>query len=607
MSAPTQCCDMGSDGYAYQIITPFFVYPLVFVTRWRRVSIDAFRLSKRKFVIVCHEKVVRIPLEGDEILRVHSERTQGVVKTLMNTKSCKMKVSYDLVIFRREHQCRLLRRGAWSSFEVSVGITEEGEVSGVKDKILATPSETSKVENAPAEMLRDLDQQMEKRADDGCTYGLNCIVEIRGSSLIGPELVQQMTNKVVLVKVKPKAAGDRQKSYVDNRRKWLEFEVGDRVMLKVSPWKGDIRFGKKGKLAPRFLGPVSRYGRGSGSWMFLFVGRVCAMSTLVWRQVVAVRYLVKVSWIQRLSKRKFMMVCHEKVVRIQLEEEEHGVLLKLVLELLRKEKFYAKFTKSEKRRAKLRRVRAMSMTIQSSVKDKILATPSETSKVENAPVEMLRDLDQQMEKRADDGCTLWIKLYNAAESISDAIRFEYCLASSSGWTNIRCASFEALYGRNCISPVIWAEIGGSSLIGPELVQKTTNKVVLVKEKPKGAGDRQKSYADNRRKPLEFEEEDPVMLKVSPWKGDIRFGKKGKLAPRQFLFDELRGQVVNDIVTQLKVLISFLEEGEVYVVGWFFLFGVVMLLFVPLGGQAKLLAVRYRVKVCWNSKRGPEFT
>ncbi|GJR83149.1 hypothetical protein Tco_0153934 [Tanacetum coccineum] len=46
----------------------------------------------------------------------------------------------------------------------------------------------------------------------------------------------------------------------------------------------------------------------------------------------------------------------------------------------------------------------MSMTIQSSVKDKILATPSETSKVENAPAEMLRDLDQQMEKRADDGC-----------------------------------------------------------------------------------------------------------------------------------------------------------------------------------------------------------
>ncbi|GJR06909.1 hypothetical protein Tco_0529893 [Tanacetum coccineum] len=94
-------------------------------------------LSKRKFVIVCHEKIVRIPLEGDEILQVHGERTQGVVKTLVNTKhlwkcknfeSCKIRVSYDLVIFREEHPCRLLRREAWSSFEVSVGITEEGEV-----------------------------------------------------------------------------------------------------------------------------------------------------------------------------------------------------------------------------------------------------------------------------------------------------------------------------------------------------------------------------------------------------------------------------------------------------------------------------------------------
>ncbi|GKB49159.1 hypothetical protein Tco_0899912 [Tanacetum coccineum] len=68
----------------------------------------------------------RIPLEGDEILRVHGERTQGVVKTLMNTKVVKFRV--DLVPGATEHQCRLLRRGAWSSIEVSVGITEEGKI-----------------------------------------------------------------------------------------------------------------------------------------------------------------------------------------------------------------------------------------------------------------------------------------------------------------------------------------------------------------------------------------------------------------------------------------------------------------------------------------------
>ncbi|GJX94086.1 hypothetical protein Tco_0348672 [Tanacetum coccineum] len=69
--------------------------------------------------------------------------------------------------------------------------------------------------------------------------------DIRGSSLIGPELVEEMIGNVVLVKEKPKAARDRQKSYADSICKPLEFKVGDRVMLKVSPWKGVVHFGKK--------------------------------------------------------------------------------------------------------------------------------------------------------------------------------------------------------------------------------------------------------------------------------------------------------------------------------------------------------------------------
>ncbi|GKB87964.1 putative reverse transcriptase domain-containing protein, partial [Tanacetum coccineum] len=73
--------------------------------------------------------------------------------------------------------------------------------------------------------------------------------------LIGPELVQETTDKVVLIKEKLKAARDRHKRYADNRRKPLEFKVGDKVLLKVSPWKGVMRFGKKGKLAPRYVGP----------------------------------------------------------------------------------------------------------------------------------------------------------------------------------------------------------------------------------------------------------------------------------------------------------------------------------------------------------------
>ncbi|GJX35574.1 putative reverse transcriptase domain-containing protein [Tanacetum coccineum] len=108
------------------------------------------------------------------------------------------------------------------------------------------------------------------------------------------------------------------------------------------------------------------------------------------------------------------------------------------------------------------------------------------------------------------------------------IEFSY---NNSYHTSIKCAPFEALYGRKCRSPVIWTEVGESQLIGPEIVQETTEKIVQIKERLKTARSRQKSYADKRRKPLEFQVGDRVLLKVSPWKGVVRFGKKGKLAPR----------------------------------------------------------------------------
>ncbi|GKE06530.1 hypothetical protein Tco_1398548, partial [Tanacetum coccineum] len=73
-----------------------------------------------------------------------------------------------------------------------------------------------------------------------------------------------MTDKVVLIKEKLKTARDHQKSYADNRLKPLEFEVGDRVMLKVLPWKGDILFGKRAKLlAVRYLVKVSWNSKGN--------------------------------------------------------------------------------------------------------------------------------------------------------------------------------------------------------------------------------------------------------------------------------------------------------------------------------------------------------
>ncbi|GJX02857.1 putative reverse transcriptase domain-containing protein [Tanacetum coccineum] len=108
------------------------------------------------------------------------------------------------------------------------------------------------------------------------------------------------------------------------------------------------------------------------------------------------------------------------------------------------------------------------------------------------------------------------------------VEFSY---NNSYHTSIKAALFEALYGRKCRSPICWAEVGDSQLTSPEIIHETTERIVQIKSHIQAARDRQKSYADVRRKPLEFQVGDKVMLKVSPWKGVIRFGKRGKLNPR----------------------------------------------------------------------------
>ena len=95
--------------------------------------------------------------------------------------------------------------------------------------------------------------------------------------------------------------------------------------------------------------------------------------------------------------------------------------------------------------------------------------------------------------------------------------------------SIGMAPFEALYGRRCRSLVCWDDVGEKKHLGPELVQLTVEKVFSIKERLKAAQSRQKSYADNRRRDLEFEVGDHVFLKVSPMNSIMRFGRKEKLS------------------------------------------------------------------------------
>ena len=91
--------------------------------------------------------------------------------------------------------------------------------------------------------------------------------------------------------------------------------------------------------------------------------------------------------------------------------------------------------------------------------------------------------------------------------------------------------FEALYGKWCRSPLCWDEVGERELVRPELVRITNEAVQQIRARTHIAQSRQKSYADARRRNLEFEERDLMFLKIAPMKGILRFPRKGKLSPR----------------------------------------------------------------------------
>ena len=107
-------------------------------------------------------------------------------------------------------------------------------------------------------------------------------------------------------------------------------------------------------------------------------------------------------------------------------------------------------------------------------------------------------------------------------------KFSY---NNSYHSSIKMPPYEALYGRKCRTPVCWGEVGQRVLGSTDIVLQTTEKIQVIRDHLVTASSRQKSYADKRRSNLEFQVGDYVLLKVSPWKGVIRFRKRGKLGPR----------------------------------------------------------------------------
>ncbi|GKA88055.1 putative reverse transcriptase domain-containing protein [Tanacetum coccineum] len=204
------------------------------------------------------------------------------------------------------------------------------------------------------------------------------------------------------------------------------------------------------------------------------------------------------------------------------------------------------------------------------------------------------------------------------------VKFSY---NNSYHASIKAAPFKALYGRKCRLPICWAEVGEAQILSQELIQETIEKIIQIKQKMQAARDRQKSYADLKRKPMEFQVGDKVMLKVSPWKGVLRFGKRGKLNPR-YVEPFKVIEKVGEVAYKLELPEELSRVPNTFHVSNLKKCYADEPLAVPLDGlhfddklqfveepveimdrEVKRLKQRRipLVKVRWNSRRGPEFT
>ncbi|GJZ87441.1 putative reverse transcriptase domain-containing protein [Tanacetum coccineum] len=339
-------------------------------------------------------------------------------------------------------------------------------------------------------------------------------------------------------------------------------------------------------------------------------------------------------------------------LRNKVEHEGH---LKQILELLKKEELYAKFSKcdfwlskakvvedalSQKERIKPLRVRALVMMVGLNLPVEILKAQNEARKEENYGTEDLELIMHESHKSRysihpgsnkmyqDLKKLYWwpnmkaeIATYVSKCLTCAKVKVEYqkpsgllvqpvipendsmenlkrqylkevvskhgvpvliIFLSRCYHTSIKAAPFEALYGCKCQSPICWAEVGDAQLTGLEIVHETTKKIFQIKKRIQASHDRQKILADRNHKPMEFQVGDMVMLNVSPWKGVIPFGKRGKLNPRY----------IGPFKMKFDDKLNFIEEPVE-----------IMDREVKQLKQSRILIVKVR----WNSRQGPEFT
>ncbi|GJZ41909.1 putative reverse transcriptase domain-containing protein [Tanacetum coccineum] len=582
-------------------------------------------------MIVCHEKMVRIPLEGDEILWVHGERTQGVVKTLMNIK---LKEEHEvhlrllLELLKKENlYAKFSKLKNWKApitpseirsflgfasyyrhFIVNfskiakplTSLTQKNKkyVWGVEQEEAFHTLKT-KLCDAPILSLPDGVEDFVVYCD-ASNQGLGCVLM---HYLYGTKSVIYTDHKSLQNIIDQKELNMRQ-------RRWIELFSDYECEIRYHPVRGMI-LATQGEAFKQENVPLaggvrmiimdeahktkySVYPRANKMYhdlrdMYWWLGMKRDIATYVSKCITC-------SKVKAEHQRPSDLLQQPEIPEWKLTKSAHFLAMREDYNTERLAKLYI---------------------------DEIVAR-------QRVPVSIISDRTRRFTSRC------WQTVQNALGTRLDISTTYHPQTDGQSECTIQpledmlraCViDFGALYGRKCRSPILWMEIGESSLIGPELVQETIDKVVLIKEKLKAERDRQKSYADNRRKPLEFKVEDQVLLKVSPWKGVIYFRKKGKLAPRYVeLFEIL--ERIGSIAYQLRLpqelssmhdtfhvsnLNNCLADASLHVS----LDEIKVdkaLCFVEEPVEIMDQEVRSLkhskislVKVRWNSKRGPEFT
>ncbi|GKA50850.1 putative reverse transcriptase domain-containing protein [Tanacetum coccineum] len=310
---------------------------------------------------------------------------------------------------------------------------------------------------------------------------------------------------------------------------------------------------------------------------------------------------------------KFVIIFVNDILIYSRYKEEHADHLRIILELLKKEKLYAKFSKCDfwisivqfLRHVIDNRLTKSAHFIPTKATDSMETLTrlyiKEIVSRHGVPISIISDRDSHFTSRfwqsmqSALGTQLDMNFGKGRERHLPLIEFSY---NNSYHASIKAAPFEVLYGRKCRSPVCWDEVGDVQLTGPKIIHETTEKIVEIRQRLQAARDRQRSYANVRRKPLEFQFEDRILKRVGPVAYTLELPEELSNVYSTFHVSNLKKCLSNEsLVIPIKELrlddkLNFVEEPIE-----------IMDREVKQLRQSRIPIVKVR----WNSKRGPEFT